>query len=361
MRDEAVLVKAIQLGPDESRPGGIRTVMLCLKNSALGNQYGMDIVPTSSKTHRIRTFLHGFKRIRASIAAGSCDCVHIHMSENASVYRTAILIRWIKAHSCSRVIVQSHGGSVQSFFARCPRRIKQYLLASLGLADLIVVLTPGWKRWWMSLLPDMRYAVVPNAVNMPEQIENCSAVGADGRRGKSILFLGQLGERKGTYLLISSIPGVLSKHADAGFVFAGDGEVEHCAAFARKLGVSHSCEFVGWADQQKKDSLLREATMLVLPSKEESFGIVLLEAMSYGLPVICSDGGFMHEVVDDGVDGIVFPTGDGSALAKAICALLDDPETCRAMGESGRRKVEKEYALPVLVSSWKKLYSEVLA
>lgn len=354
-------MKVIQVGPDESRPGGIRTVMLSLKNSALGSQYGMDIVPTSSKTRRIRTFLHGFRQLRASIAAGSCDCVHIHMSENASVYRTAILIRWIKAHSCSRVIVQSHGGSVQSFFARCPRRIKQYLLASLGLSDLIVVLTPGWKRWWMSLLPDMRYAVVPNAVNMPAPIENCGSADASSEHGNSVLFLGQLGERKGTYLLISAIPGVLSKYADTRFVFAGDGEVESCASFARELGVSGSCEFIGWADQQKKDSLLREATMLVLPSKEESFGIVLLEAMSYGLPVICSDGGFMHEVVDDGVDGIVFPTGDKIALSRAICTLLDDPETSREMGESGRHKVEKEYVLPVLVGSWKKVYSEVLA
>ena len=354
-------MRIVQVGPDESRQGGMRTVMLYLKNSPLGNQYGMDIVPTSSKSHRIRTFLDGFGQLRKIILNGSCDCVHIHMSENASVYRTAILIRWIKAHSCSRVIVQSHGSSVQSFFAHCPRLIKQYLLNSLELADLIVVLTPGWKRWWMSLLPDMRYAVVPNAVSLPTAVDHCNSVDPNGEHNNSVLFLGQLGERKGTYLLISIIPEVLSRHPDTRFVFAGDGEIESCFTRARELGVSKNCEFIGWADSQIKDSLLREALMLVLPSKEESFGIVLLEAMSYGLPVICSNGGFMHEVVDDGVDGIVFPSGDGSALSSAICTLLDDPEISRAMGESGRLKVEKEYALPVLTDTWKKVYSEVLA
>lgn len=354
-------MRIIQVGPDESRQGGMRAVMTLLESSELAGQYGMGIIATSSKTHRIRTFLHGFRQLKNAVKAGNCDCVHIHMSENASVYRTAILIRWLKTHSCSRVIVQSHGSSVQRFFARCSRRIKHYLLASLGLADLVVVLTPGWKRWWMSLLPDMHYAVVPNAVSIPAPIGNCDLPDASSEGGNSILFLGQLGERKGTYLLISAIPRVLSRHADARFIFAGDGEIERCAAFAKKLGVFNSCEFIGWADQRKKDSLLREATVLVLPSKEESFGIVLLEAMSYGLPVICSDGGFMHEVVEDGVDGIVFPTGDGSALSRAICALLDDPATSRAMGESGRLKVEREYALPAIVNTWKKIYSEVLA
>lgn len=352
-------MKIIQMGPDATRPGGIRTVMLTLKNSELGKEYGMDIIPTSSKTRRIQTFLHGFRQLKSLIKQGACDCVHIHMSENASVYRAAIMTRWIKSHSCSRVIVQSHGSSVQSFFARCPRCAKKYLLDSLGAADLIVTLTPGWERWWRELLPSARYAVVPNAVDQPAPVNARNANNQREENGATVLFMGQLGERKGTYLLISAIPAVLSKRPDALFVFAGDGEIEQCAAYAKQLGVSDSCAFVGWADAQEKDALLRDASMLVLPSREESFGIVLLEAMSYGVPVVCSDGGFMHEVVDDGKDGIVFPTGDGRALSKAICTLLDDPEISRTMGEAGRLKVEASYTLPVVTKVWKQVYSEV--
>lgn len=354
-------MKVIQLGPDATRPGGIRTVMLTLRNSELGEEYGLDIIPTSSKSHRIRTFLRGFRQLRDLVRQGGCDCAHIHMSENASVYRTAIMIRWIKSHSCSRVIVQSHGGSVQSFFARCPRRVKKYLLDSLGTADLIVTLTPGWERWWKELLPGERYTVVPNAISQPVPTNIHDTDNQKKEAGASVLFMGQLGERKGTYLLISSIPAVLAKHPNAQFVFAGDGEVEQCAAYAKQLGVSNSCVFVGWADAQRKDTLLRDASMLVLPSREESFGIVLLEAMSYGVPVVCSDGGFMHEVVDDGKDGIVFPTGNGKALSEAICALLDDPKVSRVMGDVGRLKVEASYTLSIVTEVWKKVYSEVTA
>lgn len=352
-------MKLIQLGPDATRPGGIRTVMLALKNSKLGEEYGLDIIPTSSKTHRIRTFLRGFRKLRGLIRQGSCDCVHIHMSENASVYRTAIIIRWIKSHSCSRVIVQSHGGSVQSFFARCPRYAKEWLLDSLEDADLIVTLTPGWERWWRELLPNAQYVVVPNAVSQPTLVNNRSASDQRKKDGASVLFMGQLGERKGTYLLISAIPTVLAKHPDTKFTFAGNGEIDQCTDYARRLDVADSCMFIGWADAKKKDALLKDASMLVLPSKEESFGIVLLEAMSYGVPVVCSDGGFMHEVVDDGKDGIVFPTGNGKALSEAICALLDAPEVACAMGAAGRLKVGESYTLPVVTEVWERVYTEV--
>lgn len=352
-------MRVVQVGPDETRPGGMRTVMLTLKDSGLRDLYGMDIIGTSSKTHRIKTFLYGFRTLKKLVREGLCNCVHIHMSENASVYRTVFMIRWIKRHSCSRVIVQSHGSSVQSFFARCPRFLKARLLGGLGMADLLVVLTPGWERWWRKLLPNMCYAVVPNGVAIPEINLHCKGDGCCGIGRNSILFMGQLGERKGTYLLISAIPKVLTRHPDARFVFAGDGEIEQCAAYASELGVSGSCEFVGWADEGKKADLLNGATMLVLPSKEESFGIVLLEAMSYGLPVICSDGGFMHEVVDDGKDGIVFPTGDDSALAEAVCALLENPERSHAMGCAGRVKVERHYSLPVVTEEWEAVYSGV--
>lgn len=352
-------MRIIQVGPDESRQGGMRAVMTLLESSELAGQYGMGIIATSSKTHRIRTFLHGFRQLKNAVKAGNCDCVHIHMSENASVYRTAILIRWLKTHSCSRVIVQSHGSSVQRFFARCSLPIRQFLLNSLGAADLIVVLTPGWECWWKQILPNMRYAVVPNAVSLPEANSLSKQNNYKSTNKLDVLFMGYLGERKGTYLLISAIPEVLSKCPGTKFVFAGDGEVEQCAAYARELGVSANCDFVGWADPEVKDSLLRKASMLVLPSKEESFGIALLEAMSYGLPVVCSNGGFMHEVVDDGIDGIVFPTGDKKALAAAIGALLEDSENSQAMGRRGRSKVEQFYSVPAIVKIWQDVYAEV--
>lgn len=351
-------MRVIQVGPDSSRAGGMRTVMLTLKNSSLRQQFGMDIIPTSSKTNRFKTFVHGFRQLKNSVKSGACDCVHIHMSENASVYRTAAIVHWVKTYSRSRVIIESHGSSIQEFFDRCPRHVKQYLLHRLDAADLFVVLTTGWKMWWESLLPNMAYEVVPNSVAVPA-LTDFDPLDSMLASDNKVLFMGELGERKGTYLLISAIPEILAKHGDAQFVFAGDGEVEQCAAFAERLGVARHCEFVGWADPEKKAELLRESDVLVLPSKNESFGIVLLEAMSYAVPVVCSDGGFMHEVVDDGTDGIVFPSGDKNRLASAIMQLLDDPQMAKRMGNAGRIKVEEKYSTPHVIDLWREVYCEV--
>lgn len=349
-------MKVVQVGPDSSRVGGIRTVMLTLLNSSLADEFGMEIIPTSSITNRIKTFICGFRRLRRLISDGDCDCVHIHMSENASVYRTAVMIHWIKKRSGARVIVESHGGSVQDFFDRCPTFVKQYLLRRLGEADVIVVLTLGWKRWWENLLPNMTYSVVPNSVVVPAlgDIEPMKS-----RSGDRVLFLGELCEQKGVYVLLSAIPEVLAKYPKVQFVFAGKGEVEQCIACAEALGITDNCEFVGWVDCNGKDELFGKTTMLILPSRKESFGIVLLEAMSRCVPVVCSDGGFMHEIVDDEKDGLVFPSGDEAQLAKSIIRLLDDREMAERMGSAGRLKVEERYSTPRVIDLWRDLYNEV--
>lgn len=346
--------RIIQVGPGESLPGGMLTVINFLRDSHLGQEYGLTVIPTASKRHRVSTFVSGFSQLKRLIEQSKCDCVHIHMSENASVYRTAIMIRWIKKHSCSRVIVHSHGGSVQSFFARCPNGIAKRLVDSLKLADRFVVLTPGWKKWWRLLLPDSKIAVIPNGVNVPD-----SSVIAENRDG-SVLFLGQLGERKGIYCLLDAAYEVVKKHPEASFVFAGNGDIKKCREYAEFLGIQKNCSFVGWADKRQKDALLRRASMLILPSKEESFGIVLLEAMSYALPVICSDGGFMQEVVDDGKDGIVFSSGNSVQLASCICEIFDSPERAVKMGANGRLKVESLYSSSRVLALWEELYEDVL-
>lgn len=345
----------VQLGPGESLPGGMRTVMLFLRDSYLGGKFGLSILPTASKNQRISTFVSGFSQLKNLIKQGKCDCAHIHMSENASVYRTAVMIRWIKGYSRSRVIVHSHGSSVQNFFARCPRGIARFLLDSLKLADSLVVLTPGWREWWRTLLPDSKIVVIPNGVGVP----TCEAFPKNG--GALVLFLGQLGERKGTYCLLDAVVEVIGERPEAKFIFAGNGEIEKSRAYAQSLGIQENCSFVGWVDKQRKDILLKNASMLVLPSKEESFGIALLEAMSCALPVVCSDGGFMHEIVDNGTDGLVFPAGNSSQLANCICKILDSPARAAEMGANGRRKVESTYSSDKVLALWEKHYKEILA
>nr|WP_241156009.1 glycosyltransferase family 4 protein [Adlercreutzia sp. ZJ154] len=325
-----------------------------LRDSRLGKRFGLSIVATASKHHKLLSFILGFSQIKKLIRIGECDCVHIHMSENASVYRASIIIRWIKNHSRSRVIVHSHGGSVQYFFDRCSQKTRRFLLKSLELIDSLVVLTPGWEKWWRTLLPSLKISVIPNGVNVPfldvAKKENANVV----------LFLGQICEAKGVYCLLDAVQGVIERFPEVNFVFAGDGEIQKCLAYAETLGIKENCVFVGWVGKHEKEILLKRASVLVLPSKVESFGIVLLEAMAYAVPVICSDGGFMHEVVDDRQNGIVFSFGDSVQLACAICEIFEFPGCAVEMGISGRKKVEEVYSADKVLAQWERLYEGLL-
>lgn len=96
----------------------------------------------------------------------------------------------------------------------------------------------------------------------------------------------------------------------------------------------------------KLETAYAKATVFALPSSKEGFGIVYLEAWQHRLPVICSSKGAAKEIVEDGVDGFVVDPEDIGLLADRLKFLLSDPERAKAMGESGRRKVEAHYLDP---------------
>jgi glycosyltransferase involved in cell wall biosynthesis len=99
----------------------------------------------------------------------------------------------------------------------------------------------------------------------------------------------------------------------------------------------------GILDDNEKHALLAASTMLLLPSRSDSFGIVILEAWAHGKPVVAVKAGGIPGVVDDGENGLLVEFGDVRALSQAIAALLSDGTLSRRMGQKGQVKVAKEY------------------
>ncbi len=93
----------------------------------------------------------------------------------------------------------------------------------------------------------------------------------------------------------------------------------------------------------------------------ESFGLVVVEAMSYGLPVIASRIGGIPEIVEDGVTGFLFEPGNADELAEKMKLLWENPELCRQMGKAGREKAIREYSEDVYYERLMAVYDEALA
>lgn len=150
---------------------------------------------------------------------------------------------------------------------------------------------------------------------------------------------------KGIDQVINALPIVRERIPDVNYTIIGDGDdrprLEHLAC---DLAVDDIVQFVGRVSDEQLHPYLAGTDLFILPSSKEGFGIVFLEAMAYGKPVIAGAHGGTPEVVTDGETGILVHHDDQSALVEAMVNLLRDGVKRRALGDAGRRRVETVYA-----------------
>lgn len=161
----------------------------------------------------------------------------------------------------------------------------------------------------------------------------------------TIGFVKHFRPRYGTGVLLEAMPHVLEHVPSATLTLAGSGPLEaELRELAASLGITDVVRFVGRVAHDEVPDLMASFDVLVNPSLEESFGVVLLEGSAMGLPVVSSDVGGVREVVDEGVTGELVPPGDSEALGRAIVRLGTDESLRRRMGAAGRARVLAEFA-----------------
>ncbi len=165
--------------------------------------------------------------------------------------------------------------------------------------------------------------------------------------GKLLLTVARLAssERgKGIDGVIRALPIVHKVVPDTHYVIVGDGDDRlRLERLARDVGVSDHVFFPGMKMGDEFASFYDACDVFVMPSRKEGFGIVFLEAMAYGKPVIGGNHGGTPEVVIDGTTGFLLEFGDVNALADCLIRLLQDEALCRRMGEAGRHRLEQHY------------------
>src|SRR5207302_502070 len=161
-----------------------------------------------------------------------------------------------------------------------------------------------------------------------------------------VLFVGRLVALKGVVHLLGAMPRVLAACPEARLVLVGDGEERsYLEQVARALHLMDRVSFVGAREHGEVIRYMRAADVFVLPSLIESFGIVLVEAMSCGLPIVASKVMGIPAVVEDGVNGVLVPPGDEAALAAGVIRLLTDPAARNQIAERNLAKAA-DYVLP---------------
>lgn len=184
-------------------------------------------------------------------------------------------------------------------------------------------------------------------------------------QGRVILSVGRwlATERyKGMNTLITALPRLLTRWPELELVIAGQGDDRGWLEdLAEQTGVLRHVHFLTGLNNAQLAACYAACEIFALPSSGEGFGMVYLEAMSYGKPVIGGAHGGAPEVIEDGVTGYLVPYGDAVHLATSIETLLLNPAVAQEMGRRGRERVERDFRFSGFAKSFKKLLRELCA
>ncbi|MDN5294346.1 MAG: hypothetical protein PWQ31_1651 [Eubacteriales bacterium] len=215
-------------------------------------------------------------------------------------------------------------------------------------------------------VPADKIRVIPNGVEVEEFRYRWQDLEEVRRRyapygEKIVFFVGRLVQEKGVHLLIEAAPRILAVYPGTRFLIAGQGPREEYLkhlTFSRGLGDRFL--FLGYVEDRVRDLLYRVADVAVFPSLYEPFGIVALEAMALGTPVVVSDTGGFAEIVNHGVNGMKFYNGSAQSLADNVLTVLGSAELRERLRAEGLKTVREKYSWDAVARKTAGVYREVL-
>lgn len=182
----------------------------------------------------------------------------------------------------------------------------------------------------------------------------------DDFSGKILIHVGRLAEAKDHKTLLAAMKQIVENGQDVFLFLVGDGElrltIEQQVA---ELGLKKCVKMLGM--RSDVDKLLFEADVFVMSSKREGLPMVLMEAMSCGLPVISTDVGGISEIVRDQVSGLLVEPGRPACLAKAIEQLLGRSDVGALLGKKARKIIVEKYSLEATAKNYVQLYDQILS
>ena len=246
-------------------------------------------------------------------------------------------------------------GVAKKIFAPILKRI-------IDSSDAITVISSFTEQRLRDYAPGVNTTIIPFGAAAVSRDHNANSRFRAKQDRFELLFVGRLVRRKGVDVLLRAVKILESDPRLHVRIVGGGPEKDNLEREFRKLALGDRVTFEGVVDSSRIDALFAECDALVLPAiitetgETEGLGVVLIEAMGYGKPVIASAAGGIVDIVKDNATGILVPPGDAEALAKAISRAMDQPDQLAGIARKGTQFADSAFGWDTIVSDLRKVY-----
>ncbi len=339
--------------PDRLVKGGIASVVNGYREHDFSGKCEVSYIESyrnGSKWEKLAKALKGYLLFFREMILNKPDIVHIHSSFGPSFYRKMPFIYM----ACFRgvpVINHIHGAEFETFYLKASDRKKRRIRKVYGKCTMLIALSEEWKRNLESVVSPEKITVIENYCKIPDL--------SGTEKKKQILFLGEIGKRKGCYDIPEIYGRVLEKGERLPLIMAGDGELAEVKKLFEDRDLLESVSFPGWVRGADKDKCLKESGIFLFPSYYEGMPMAVLEAMAYGMAIVTTRVGGIPHLLEDGGSGYLCEPGDIEGLSKRLLELSKDGDKRRKMGERARQKAIEEYSMESHMKKLMDLYGRV--
>ncbi|UKK54780.1 glycosyltransferase family 4 protein [Prevotella sp. E2-28] len=340
----------VMVGNSEHSGGGIASVINLIRKMPVWEKYGIKLLATQKDGNKLTKFWCVFKAaIKAPFVIARCKIVHFQMVPGITLLTQLPALLSAKLFR-KKVVMSVHVGNQLENYAS-DRSFKWWFRR----ADLVLLLAKRWEKLFKESYADVKVStdVLYNACEMRPFIPM-------EEKKKLILFAGTLDKNKALDLLLKAWASIKDKYPEWRIAVLGSGDRPYFEAMSNDLGCSDSVSFKGYVVGEEKELYFHDASILCLCSYMEGFPMAVLEAWSHGIAVVTTPVGGLPDVIEDGSNCVVFPTGDYMKLAEQLDSLISKESLRMRVGEEGYRCAQSKFSSEAISEKIDFIYSNLL-
>lgn len=333
--------KVLVVGSARESFGGVSSTIKLMERMPIWQEYSCHWLGTQIQRNYAWKLWYAVKScFTAFFILWRYDIVHFHTVPDKICLVIQLPIFLLALLWKKRIIMHIHMGN----------QLKNHIHNKLFLwhlkrADLIILLANKWQRLFHEQYPTIHK---PTTV-LYNSCEPLHVTLDYAHRQKTILMAAYFNDNKAPDLLLKAWQSLQNHYPDWHIYMLGNGEVERFRQMSHEMGLQDSVTFTGYMTGQEKEKYFRNASLLCMCSYEEGFPMVVLEAWTYGIPVITTPVGGLPDVIEEGKNCVTFGFGNSDELADRLSSLIDDNEMRQAMSVYGQQFV-REYFSPEIIN-----------